>query len=116
MENPDKITIMLKEYGTLRQEILQRIRNRSTFLSIFGALGGVGIFQLQSLSNIQLSFLITSAVFAAFIWLQIGTVIARCARRIADIEEAVNEIVGEKLLRWESERIGSKAMHLFHKA
>ena len=115
MEEKEKINILLKEYDTLRAEILQRLSSRFAFLGLFGAVGADGFFVAGDISIFQKFVLFLTALFLFAVWMQLGTVIARCAKRVAEIEEFVNQIAGEKLLRWESEQLGSKTFHLFHK-
>lgn len=114
MNEIDKINIVLKEYETLRTEILQRISNRFAFLSLFGAIGAYGLFKAAEISLFQAFVLFFAVIFLFAVWWQLGNVIARCSKRIAEIEKLINEISGEKLLKWESERLGSKTFHQFH--
>ena len=49
MKEIEKINILLKEYDTLRTEILQRISNRFAFLGLFGAIGAFGLFKASEI-------------------------------------------------------------------
>jgi hypothetical protein len=115
MEDKEKIDILLKEYDTLRAEILQRLSNRFAFLGLFGAVGAYGFFVSGNISISQKIVLFLTALFLLSVWMQLGIVVARCAKRVAEIEGYVNQIAGEKLLKWESEKLGSKAFHVFYK-
>lgn len=115
MDEKDKVNILLKEYDTLRAEILQRIGHRFAFLSLFGAVGGYTFFVAKDLSQYQTVVLIISALSLFGVWLQLGNLIARCSIRIADIEKTINSKAGEPLLKWEHEKLGSKVFHKVHK-
>ncbi len=107
----DKVQILLKEYETLRAEILQRIGHRFAFLGLTGAVGAYAFFTVDKLTNVQAVVLAMGAIAAFLNQFQQGNLIARCSKRIAEIEEAVNSLAGEKLLVWEHEKRGSKAFH-----
>lgn len=115
MDEKDKVQVLLKEYDSLRAEILQRINHRFAFLSLFGAMGTYAFFAATDLSAYQKVVLMISALALFGVWWQLGNLIARCSRRIAEIEEAINLVAGDPLLRWEHERLGSKAFHKVHK-
>ena len=114
MEEKDKIHILLKEYDTLRAEILQRIGHRFAFLGLSGAVGAYVFFTAQSLSSYQTVVLIITIFILFGVWWQLGNLIARCSNRIAEIEGLINSIAEETLLRWEHERLGSKSFHQIH--
>jgi len=115
MDEKDKVQILLKEYDSLRTEILQRIGHRFAFLSFIGALGAYAFFASRDLSVYQTVVLIISVLALFGVWWQLGNLIARCSKRIAAIEKAINSFAGEPLLRWEHEKLGSKAFHMIHK-
>lgn len=115
MDPNDKVKILLKEYDTLRAEILQRIGHRFAFLGLTGALGIYAFFAAKELTIYQTAVLTISALALFGVWFQLGNLIARCSKRIAEIEKAVNSIVGEDLLKWEHEKRGSKVFHKVHR-
>lgn len=115
MDEKDKIIILLKEYDTLRAEILQRISNRFAFLGLVISVGAFGLFKAGDISTFKILVLFFTALFLIAVWWQLGVVIKRCSKQIAEIEVIINQIAGEKLLRWEHEHLGSKNFHLFHK-
>ncbi len=115
MNEKDKIQILLEEYETLRSEILQRIGHRFAFLSLIGALGAYSFFIAKDLTGYQIFVLIISAIILLGTWIQLGNLISRCSVRIAAIEEQINSIAGEKLLKWEHEKRGSKVFRWIHK-
>ena len=114
MTDQEKIQILLKEYDTLRAEALQRIGHRFAFLSLAGAVGGYSFFVTPSLSGYQILVLILSAFVLLGLWFYLGNLIARCAIRIAEIEEEINAMAGQKLLKWQHER-RTKFFHKVHK-
>ncbi|WP_319574558.1 hypothetical protein [uncultured Desulfobacter sp.] len=115
MDDKDKIDVLLKEYDTLKAEILQRIRSRFAFLGLFISVGAFGLFKASDINSFKIGVLFFTALFLFAVWWQLGFVIKRCSKRIAEIEVVINQIAGEKLLRWENEQLGSKIFHLFHR-
>lgn len=110
----ERIQVLLAEYELLRAEIQTRIGHRFAFLGLTGAVGGYGLFAADELSRHQLVVLGFAAVALLTLWLWIGQLIARCARRIAAIERQINGLAGEELLQWENRRLGSLLFHRFH--
>jgi len=97
-----EIEVLLHEYDSLRDEVLSRISARFQllgYLSIAATLLGV-----SSISNgwhwVPV-VVITVAVLIA-LWLYLGFAVRRCAVRLREIEEEVNDILHRKVLRWES--------------
>lgn len=115
MDEKDKVQVLLKEYDALRAEIMQRISHRFAFLGLFGGVGAYAFFAAKDMSTYQTVVLMISALALFGVWWQLGNLIARCSNRIAEIEETINSLAGEPLLRWEHERLGSKAFHKAHK-
>ena len=98
-----KIDILLKEYDTLRVEILQRTKSRFASLGLFSSIIAYGVFRSNPHNGLQLFFLgfIMFLVFA--VWFALGYCMWRCSNRISEIENKVNQIVGQgDLLRWET--------------
>ena len=102
----------MKEYDTLRTEILQRASHRFAFLTLLGGIGAYSLFIAKGLNIIQIFVLVLSAFVLLCVWYMHGNLIAKCSRRIAEIEEEINAMAGEKLMKWEHEKRGSI---LFHK-
>ena len=108
-----KISILLHEYDTLRAELIQRHSALLQAIGVFAAvLVGLTVvlftkvpFTLfDSLFNtlvIGVLIAIPSEVFFLTV-LAINHDVERAARRVREIETAVNDLVGEKLLKWES--------------
>ncbi|MGA1864924.1 MAG: hypothetical protein ACMUHX_07670 [bacterium] len=102
VDNKTMIDILLKEYDTLRSEILTRSTQRISFLGLFGATIGYFLFKYNDLMFIQEIGLIFGLVFLGLIWVQLGNIINRCSARITAIEKEINEISGRNLLKWET--------------
>ncbi|MDQ3563210.1 MAG: hypothetical protein M3436_03395 [Pseudomonadota bacterium] len=111
MEANDKVQILLKEYDTLRAEILQRIAHRFASLGLIGAMGAYAFFIEEQLIKDQIIVLTISVIVVGVNRFQQGNLIRRCSNRIAEIEVAVNSLAEGKLLVWEHEKRGSKIFH-----
>jgi threonine/homoserine/homoserine lactone efflux protein len=101
-----KVTVLLKEYDTLRQEIVGRISNRFGLVSFGSAL--VVFLVTQQPPPGRLVVVGLWVVFLLVLWWRAGVLIRRCSKRIAEIERKVNSLVGEDLLVWET-RIGGRS-------
>ena len=114
MTDDKKIEILLKEYETLRTEILQRSGRRTAFVSLVGALGASAFFVENDFAAHQIIVLSVAAVFLLGVWWQLGNVMARCGTRVSEIEERVNAMAEDELLQWEHKERGSKLFRKFH--
>jgi len=112
MTESEKVEVLLKEYGTLREEILQRSNQRFQFIAIAGAMGAFAIFRTSPLSLTQTAAIIAAVVTVLWVWCRLGHLILRCSRRIAEIERRVNDLAGDDLLQWECV---NEARNLFHR-
>jgi hypothetical protein len=99
-EDQYKITILFKEYDTLRQEILGRIGSRFTLISIGGGLGV--LLGLQRREPWHDYVLMAWAVAALVLWWWTGLLISRCAARVMKIEQRINDLAKDQLLGWET--------------
>ena len=114
MTDQEKIDILLKEYETLREEIIQRINNRFSFLTYAGAVGAYALFAVQTTTTFQTAVLFVTTGFLLLLWHRFGVLVARCSDRIAEIETEVNRLSGAELLQWEN-RHKHSIFHWFHK-
>lgn len=97
-----KIQILLKEYDTLRAEILARTDNRFGLLTVFtGIVGAMAAFN-NELGREVFGFIAATAVLMLVIWFWLDYLIGCCSERLKAIEESVNKIAGDELLEWES--------------
>jgi hypothetical protein len=115
MTETEKIQILLKEYETLRAEVVQRFNHRFHFLTIIGGLGAFIFFKADKISYLQISAVVLAAISVIVVWFWIGDVIARCSRRISELERKINEIAGEDLLMWETIQLDQGIFHKIHK-
>ena len=119
LDPKDSIDILMREYETLRTEILHRIRNR---FAIVGYVGVVMMFIFTKSKEIPwpdlfgplykyndskdliwpLAVLACTSLFLLFYWLQEGRLMLRCSSRITEIEKTANELSGRELLVWET--------------
>ncbi|MCK4625915.1 MAG: hypothetical protein KAV00_11435 [Phycisphaerae bacterium] len=97
--NP-RIDILLKEYDSLRAEMISRCNNRFAMLGIIG-----GIIAFISAYPCLTTWVLggIAVLFLLCVWAYLGHLIYNCGIRVAAIERQINEIAGEKLLAWESE-------------
>lgn len=100
----EKVQILLAEYGSLRSEINARIS------SVYSAIA-VAIFLIVFILQQPIGVGFFIALFVAVAGVGVcGRFLAydsfSAARRVQEIERMINELVGEKLLVWESDRGG----------
>lgn len=95
-----KTDILLKEYDTLRSEIMSRTTSRFGILSI----GGVLTTFIASQPRGHLTWIVTGLCVGALLalWWCYGVLIDHCATRIREIEQKVNHLAGDDILLWES--------------
>jgi hypothetical protein len=101
--NLQRINILLKEYDTLRSEILQRTAAGFALPAIVTAIAGWLLSRIiehhyYTSTVIVLLGVIALAVGPRFMNIQIR----RCATRVQQIEERVNFLAQDHLLEWES--------------
>ena len=97
-----KVDVLLREYDTLRQEIISRTNNR---FAIGGYLGAIVVFfcsQSQFSALVRWCVALGALVGLLLLWFMIGYLIEQAASRIAEVESTVNAILGEELLVYES--------------
>lgn len=109
MEDKDRIDILMKEYDSLRQEILSRTNNRFVMLGLVATFLGFALFTENSIFESRFLGLDTRAIVVISgililmaIWLFFGYLVGALAARVSAIERHVNEIAGEQLLEWET--------------
>ena len=108
----DSSDILLKEYETLRQEILAAMSSRNSILS-FG-LATIGAILTASLATqtgpspsllssliLELAVLAIS-IFVLFMWLGEYQRMQRAGKFLVGLEKRINEIASKKLLTWET--------------
>ncbi len=120
MDEPDKIKILLSEYTSLSNQIISRFAGQCQLYSIIAAvtIGLLGVYFADFISGCSLlGLLVLTALFLAWLWLDIDRDIAKAALRIREIEARINVSAGEQLLEWETKwgRGGVIGKHLFRK-
>jgi hypothetical protein len=96
------VEVVLHEYDSLREEVLSRMNSR------FQLLGLVGIAAtLLGVSGVSKHwhwvFVVVIAILILLgLWLYFGLAIKRCAARLRQIEEEVNNAFGRQVLAWET--------------
>ena len=100
----DEIAILLAEYGTLRDELLQRntILNQTFFIAATLGAALIGLL-LTSLWVLAVVLIIFSPIPILITTLLIRFDTYKAAARIRDIESAVNKIANKRLLIWETD-------------
>jgi hypothetical protein len=99
-----QIQILLKEYDTLRQEIVGRINSR---FSLVGFGSGLAVFLASQKPTEWDWLLIVSWLLALVIlWWRTAILLRRCSIRIAYLEQQINSLAGAELLAWESHHGG----------
>jgi len=111
--NLQRINILLKEYDTLRTEILQRTAVSYALAPILAVLAGwLGsrIFEGYRHMTIAAGLIALCALFLSPKFMSIK--IRRCSARLQHIEQRINHLAEEDLLEWESRwGIGGAAHH-----
>ena len=115
MTDSEKIQILLKEYETLRTEMIQRFNHRFQFLTIIGAVGAFIFFKADKISYLGVLAVAIAFISVLLVWVWIGNVIARCSKRVSEIEKQVNSLAEEELLRWETQQIQGGLFHRIYK-
>jgi len=94
-----RVTVLLKEYDTLRTEVLARIRSRFELLTVSVAALGF----LLSRKDTAAELLVLSGIVVFTLHTYFGWSIAKINHRLADIESQVNRRVADEVLVWESQ-------------
>src|SRR3954454_23500162 len=99
LEQKDKIEILLHEYDSLRDEIMQRSNQMFQLIAI----GSAALTWLlsQAIDAKALTFTVFSAAVVAVLGWMMRRDINKSASRLRGIEREANERAGEELLRWE---------------
>ena len=109
LDNKSKIDILLKEYDVLQREVANRIHNRFLMLGTTITFSSFAIFSdnkfLQSQIydiNIRKIILVAGSTLLLVTWLRFGYHIKKLTGRISDIEQQINTLADEELLKWET--------------
>ncbi|MGD0276565.1 MAG: hypothetical protein ABSB79_11050 [Syntrophales bacterium] len=99
MSPKEKIDVLLKEYDSLRSEIISRIQSRFTVTGIIVALA---VFIVNEEGQIELIMGGILVIAILFFWWRVRAWILLCSVRISEIEEEINKLAEDKLLVWET--------------
>jgi hypothetical protein len=108
MESKDKITILLHEYDTLRDEVVQRWNAIQQQISIFVVIliGSLTILWSAGGKALEQRFLYTLLVlgfcFFGYALILNHRDIQKINRRLRELEADINGLAGEQLLKWET--------------
>jgi uncharacterized membrane protein len=109
MNDVDKINIVLHEYDSLRDEIIQRWVGTQTDISV-GVLVIIGVltavFSSGRITSAQIIVLggvifVGILIFGYGMW-QVDRDTRKAAQRLREIESEVNQRAGEEILKWET--------------
>jgi hypothetical protein len=103
-DDKDRLTIVLKEYDTLRAEIIARMGHGFQTVG-FGVTLVVVFIPWLWLHPSDIPYWIALAFGIAvcvFLWSVIHIEIAAAASRLRQIEEIINSMAGDTLLTWET--------------
>ena len=109
-----KIEILMKEYETLRSEILHRINCRFAFLGLTGAVVAYALFKVEHYTIVNVLVLTAPIFILGATFFHLGRLIHQCSSRISEIEQKVNLLIGEELLVWETRR-QNRVFHRVHR-
>ena len=105
----DKITILLKEYDTLRAEMIARINSRFAFLGL--TMGIVALVWSRDRAPSTMVMLGLAATLLV-VWFYLGQLLYRLRVAIAHVENEINKLAGTQLLTWESHRSSRLLSHV----
>src|ERR1700722_3367680 len=111
MTDPEKIDILLKEYDSLRSELVGRV----TYWYQLGALavlvlGWVALCPLDKRTAIILALLVSLGTFFAAL---LARDVRILGKRIRQLEKEINTLAGADLLKWETHYGGSATSTYF---
>ena len=123
-----KLAALLMEYDKLRDEIVSRLNNRFAVIGYLGAMFAFVISQARSvtwpepllpLDDVSIPkevfwptlFVLTGLLFLFMVWRRFGALIKKLSRRISEIEQEVNRLIGEDVLVWETRQVRRSIFH-----
>ena len=107
--------LLLKEYDTLRAEMLQRMQQRFNLLTFFVAAAAFGVGQggLTNSTKVVISVIVVTAV-AALLWFYFWTGNRACSRQVVHIEGLLNGLIEKPgTMSWETTCQKSKWRRMF---
>lgn len=107
IDTTTKVDLLLREYDTLRQEVISRTNNR---FAILGLLGTVVAFVCTQTDIALTRQWVVVVVFLVVLWWIVGYTMRKIGTYLAAVERRINELAGEKLLRW-GQSVGDRALY-----
>jgi hypothetical protein len=100
------IEVLLKEYETLRAEILQRIQARFQLIALAGALCGFLTAEADLPNASKWAALVAGLMWLGCVWFWFDRILCELARHMYKIEEAMNQRIRAELMTWEHRKGG----------
>ena len=98
------VEILMKEYDSLRSEVIERVKTAFSHLAFFGAIVAFA-FQSPTGSSVNPKLLFWLAIFGALFVLYISVInwfwVGRIASHLQVLETKINHINGKPMLSWE---------------
>lgn len=102
---PTESEVLLKEYDTLRTEVIERVKTAFSHLAFFGAVIAFA-FQPSEKGSISPCIAFWLAVCGAIILLYISVInwiwVGRIATHLQILEKKINNATGKSTLTWEA--------------
>lgn len=100
-----KIQVLLAEYAALRAEILSRSAAKFQISTVAGTatVAIIAFSVANELIGVGVLLILTTAALVLFGLKMLDLITRRVAAQLRRIETQVNELAGERLLRWENE-------------
>lgn len=115
-EQRHKVEILLREYETLRQEVLARSGQRFALVTVAGGLMAFLIKTEKwpawviSAGGTQATLALVGLVVLVVIWRRFQVLIERLGAGISRVEQRVNTLTGDAdLLRWETDQASRRS-------
>ena len=112
----DHIHILLVEYDALKEECFLRIKSRFAIMGYGGVVTAFLIAQSAILPWFRCVIAVVAGVALIAVWFRFGQLVAKCQRRLAEIEMRVNSLAGDTLLTWYSLIVPQVFFHRAHSA